>query len=173
MWSPLLSELREKLCHSKVKNKISYQYHMDWITLWCSQEITLLYSTQGLMLSSLCSFRPFLSVHQPQPLHSSSLKLVGGLWLPILLACVCSRGPKSSSLLELGPCLRGWRAGGCEALAHVASHKYWTLAGVGRSGVHTVNEVAATQTFSWQSHSLALILIQPSAFSTGCHCWPA
>lgn len=117
-----------------------------------------------------CYFLSFLSITFP-PLHSSSLVLL--YCFECLEGCAFARGPKSSFLLELGPSLWGWGAGGGDGLVDVASHKLWILTGMGRSRVHTPNEVAAPQPLSWHSDSPALILIQPSAFSTGCHCWPA
>ena len=52
--------------------------------------------------------------------------------------CAFAGGPKSSFLLELGPSLWGWGAGGGDGLVDVASHKLWTLTGMGRSrGSHS------------------------------------
>lgn len=77
---------------------------------------------------------------------------------------VFASGPKSSFLLELGPCLWGFGAGHSQTPLHTSAESWqeWDVQGfalqirsytLGRSaGIHT------------------LILIQPSAFGAHCHC---
>lgn len=106
--------------------------------------------------SPFCDFLSFLSI-MFQALHSFLLSLVYCFECPE--GCVFAQGPKSSFLLEVGPCLWGWGAGGGDGLVDAASHKSWILTGMDRLRVHTPNEVAAHQPFSWHSDSSALILI--------------
>ncbi len=160
----------------KSNSKISHYWLVtekrEQLTLWplLSNYQSSWFCCFQFISGSFSHFLSFLSITF-QPLHSSSLWLVYCFECPE--GCVFAWGPKSSFLLELGPCLWGWGAGGGDAQVYAASHKCWILTGMGRSRVHTTNEVTAPQPFSWHSDSPALILIQPSAFSTGCHCWPA
>lgn len=77
---------------------------------------------------SFSHFLSFLSITF-QPLHSSSLGLV--YCFECSEGCVFAWGPKSSFLLELGPCLWGWGAGRGDGQVDAASHKCWILTGMG------------------------------------------
>lgn len=117
-----------------------------------------------------CSFSHSLSISF-QPLHSSCLELAycfvsRGLSVCSKAKVIISVGTGSLPLRSRGPVA----AAGSWTALHTSA-EYWQERAVWgftrQMRSQRLSHSAGIQT------GPALILIQPSAFSTGCHCWPA